>query len=556
MLADGKNQLIAEIDKRLEDKIIEKSNADLLKKLIRNADNFTEALAIAELGTTYKRTGFHFDKRLENKGNTIKYFKKNEQLSFSDGKGGVINKLIIGDNYYALLNLLIEYRGKIDVIYIDPPYGKDSMGEFAKTNYNNSLTRDNLLSMLYPRLFLAKQLLAEDGVIFCSIDDKNQAYIKCLFDEIFGESNFLFNLPRITKKGGKSTQTIAKNNDYIIAYSLSKNIKFGVESKDSISLGKYEYEDEFVNTRGKYKLTQTLDYNSLQYNCSMDYEIEIDGRKFYPGGSKEKMETRHNGQHGKTDWVWRWSKSAVEWGIKEKMFVIKNDRIYTKSYLNCRKKNGKNEIEMIDASNKAYTTLSYMDNKYSNDNAKKEFDNIFHNGSTIFKNPKGTVLISELIKMVCDKDDAIILDFFAGSGTTGQAVLELNKMDGGNRQAILCTLNEITDVNPNGIAYDVTSKRLKRIMTGSCYDGNSDFSWIKNNAPYGGTLDVYEIDTVANYANEKGNTAFDVIDETLYGQEKFKTLKEKINWICNNFDGTQYFLTDSNKKSTARNEGV
>lgn len=88
------------------------------------------------------------------------------------------------------------------------------------------------------------------------------------------------------------------------------------------------------------------------------------------------------------------------------------------------------------------------------------------------------------------------------------------------------------------------------------YSRISDFSWIKNNAPYGGTLDVYEIDTVANYANEKGNTAFDVIDETLYGQEKFKTLKEKINWICNNFDGTQYFLTDSNKKSTARNEGV
>lgn len=102
----------------------------------------------------------------------------------------------------------------------------------------------------------------------------------------------------------------------------------------------------------------------------MDYEIELEGRKFYPGGTKEGMIDRHNGNHGVTDWVWRWSKSAVEWGIQQKMFIIKNDRIYTKSYLNCRKKNGKNELDIIDAT-KAYTTLSYMDNKYSNDNGKK-----------------------------------------------------------------------------------------------------------------------------------------------------------------------------------------
>ncbi len=543
MLNKIKEDLIAEIDRRLNDKIIEATNAKLLKKLIEGSDNAEEAIAIAELGTTYKRTGFHFDKRLEKKGNTIKYFKKNEDLSFSDGKGGVIHKLIIGDNYDALLNLLIEYRGKIDVIYIDPPYGKDKMGQFAQTNYDNELTRDNLLSMLYPRLILAKQLLSNEGVIFCSIDDRNQAYVKCLFDEVFDESKFLFNLPRITKKGGKSTQTIAKNNDYILAYTKSDDIKFALEEKSDESLDKYEFEDEFVSTRGKYKLTQTLDYNSLQYNTSMDYEIEIDGKKFYPGGCKEIMEQRHAGQHGVTDWVWRWSKSAVEWGLKEKMFVIKNDRIYTKSYLKCRKKNGKNEIEYIDATRKAYTTLSYLDdNKYSNDNAKKELDKIFDNGNLIFKNPKGSVLVSELVKMVCDKEDGIILDFFAGSGTTGHSVLELNK-DGGTRQFILCTLNEITDVNPNGVAYDVTTKRLKRIMTGSCYDNSKNFDFArKNMEPYGGTLDVYEIGEVANFENTKGKTAFDVIDETLYGKEKFKTLKEKIEWVCENFDRTQKIL--------------
>ena len=535
----NKQNLIDEINRRVDDKILERSNADLLIKLINQAETLTEAIAIAELGTTYKRTGFHFDKRLEKIGNTIKYFKKNEKLSFSDGSDDIPNKLIIGDNYDALLNLLVEYKGRIDVIYIDPPYGKDSMGEFAQTNYNNALTRDNLLSMLYPRLLIAKKLLSKDGVIFCNIDDKNHSYVKCLMDEVFGETAFLLNVPRITKKGGKSTQTIAKNNDYILGYTFSNDIIFSQESKTDLT--KYKYEDEFVEKRGKYALTQTLDYNTLQYSKSMDYEIEIEGKKFYPGGSLEGMKQRHNGNHGVTDWVWRWSNNAVEWGIKEKLFVVKNDRIYTKSYLNCRKKNGKNELETIDAT-KAYTTLSYMDNKFSNDNGKKELDLIFDTGSVLFKNPKPTSLIYELIKMVSSNDDAIILDFFAGSGTTGQAVLNLNNDDGGNRKFILCTNNEITSTTPNGIAYDVTTKRLKRTMTGECYDGSKDFKWLEKHKPLGGSLDVYEIASVSNAEKVAGKTAFDVIDETLYGKEKFITLKEKIEWVCENFDGMQKMI--------------
>lgn len=189
-----KADLIDELDKRIADKIIEQTNADLLKKLIDGAETVNEAIMIAELGTTYKRTGFHFDKRLEKMTDTVKYFKKNESLSFETDKSTLTHKLIIGDNYDALLNLLIEYRGKIDVIYIDPPYGKDSMGEFAQTNYDNAITRDNLLSMLYPRLVLARQLLSDNGVIFCSIDDKNQAYVKGLFDEVFGENGFVANI--------------------------------------------------------------------------------------------------------------------------------------------------------------------------------------------------------------------------------------------------------------------------------------------------------------------------------------------------------------------------
>ena len=548
----SKDMLIAELDRRVADKILEKSNADLLKKLIIKSESLTEAISIAELGTTYKRTGLHFDKRLEKPSNTISYFKKNNSLSFVTNQSKTTHKLIIGDNYPALLNLLIQYRHSIDVIYIDPPYGKDSLGEFAQTNYENALTRDNLISMLYPRLILAKQLLSSSGVIFVSIDDRNQAYIKCLMDEVFGESSFLLNVPRITKKGGKSTQTIAKNNDYVLGYTLSSDIVFSQEEKTDLS--KYKYEDQYVETRGKYALTQTLDYDSLQYSTGMDYEIEFEGKKFYPGGNKEEMEKRHNGMHGVTDWVWRWSKSAVEWGIKNDFLVVKNNRIYTKSYLKCRKKNGKNEIEFIDPT-KAFTTLSFIDNKYSNDNGKKELDSIFDNGSVIFKNPKPSSLTTSLINMVCSKKDAIILDFFGGSGTTAQSVLELNSKDGGERQFILCQLNEVTDTTPNGIAYDVTAKRLKRIMTGCCYDGTKDFKLARDGfIPYKENLDVYEINSVANFEKTEGKTAFDVIDEELYGLKKFDYLKDKIQWVCNSFEPTQIIIESDESYIKRENE--
>lgn len=221
-LAINKQNLVDEINRRVGDKILEKSNADLLIKLINQADTLTEAIAIAELGTTYKRTGFHFDKRLEKVGNTIKYFKKNDELSFSDGSGDTPNKLIIGDNYDALLNLLIQYKGRIDVIYIDPPYGKDKMGNFAEANYDNAITRDNLLSMLYPRLIIAKKLLSERGIFFCSIDDKNQAYVKSLLDEVFDESRNLFTISWERRTKCQNTETakrmLQSRIEYIFVY--------------------------------------------------------------------------------------------------------------------------------------------------------------------------------------------------------------------------------------------------------------------------------------------------------------------------------------------------
>ncbi len=512
-----KADLIAEIEKRVSDRILEQTNADLLIKLINNADSLDEAINIAALGTTYKRTGLHFDKRLEKMSDTIKYFKKNETLSFHTDDDKPTHKLIIGDNYEALQNLLIQYRGKVNVIYIDPPYGKDSMGEFAATNYNNAITRDNLLSMLYPRLQLAKQLLSDDGVIFCSIDDKNQAYVKCLFDEVMGEENFIGEYIWFKKlTGGYDNKNINIQHEYIFVYSKRYSPELLAKDKDIET--KYTLEDEDGK---KFKWDSLWNVGGLTYSKSLDYPIIApDGSEIWPIGEKGKS-------------FWLWSKEKVQ-AERDKLLFKRDKSGYWKVY------------KRIYASDAVVSgSMLKPEVVKGNTNSSAELKSIF--GTKLFDYAKPTELIKYLIDRI-NKPTSLILDFFAGSGTTGHAVLDLNKQDGGNRTFILCQLNEKTETTPNGIAYDVTSKRLKRIMTGECYDGTKDFKWLEKNEPYGGNLDVYEIGSVSNFEWAEGKTPFDVIDEKLYGKEKFATVREKIEWVCGNFDKTQKYLENLNEE--------
>lgn len=517
--------LIDDINKRVSDKILEQSNADLLIKLIKNADSLDEAINIASLGTTYKKTGLHFDKRLEKMSDTINYFKKNEDLSFHTDDSKPTNKLIIGDNYQALQNLLIQYKNKINVIYIDPPYGKDSMGEFAKTNYNNAITRDNLLSMLYPRLQLAKQLLSDDGVIFCSIDDKNQAYVKCLFDEVFGEDNFIGNICRVAIKGGTKTRNIKPVHDYLITY--GKELNYSNEKKELLMGEEFEEEFNFIYSDNKGSFAKGRELN--KWGAGSKREDSPSMWFPVPGpGNIEIYPIRNDGSEGR----WRWGKNKLLQAIKD------DDVIYEKRedgtyilYEKIRKNREKNK------------QLTSVLSDFINAQGSEVLKDIFNTLMSVFDYAKPYELILNLIKNYII-EDAIILDFFAGSGTTGHAVLDLNKQDGGNRTFILCQLNEKTETTPNGIAYDVTSKRLKRVMTGECYDGTKDFKWIEKNEAYGGNLDVYEIENVANFESTEGKTPFEVIDETLYGKEKFSTVKEKIDWVCSNFEKTQKYLDD------------
>lgn len=564
-----KLDLITQIDKRLEDNIIEHTNATLLKKLIRNAETVTEAMMIAELGTTYKRTGFHFDKRLEKIGDDIKYLKKNEELSFVNDKDKLTHKLIIGDNYDALQNLLITHRGKIDVIYIDPPYGKDDMGAFADTNYTNNITRDNLLSMLYPRLQIAKQLMCTHGVIFCSIDDKNQAYLKCLFDEVFGEQNFLGCIIQYKGNAQNDAKNIQKNHDYILVYINGRKYHNLNGKKKEITVlqdGKSFKKKVFIDEAGNFyyigsglvtgnastlKERVTMGW-SIYYNPITKDKIAIEdyNREIAKVSNNEdevyttRMDYINNGyivirppkKNGKLGrWTWRCEEFNNR---KDTILITDSLSVVQKVYVNPA------DITEIDGV-KYYIKESLTENiksicNFSSANGTSQLVEILSTND--FDNPKNVDLLKMLIKSYSNTDNPIILDFFAGSGTTGQAVLALNKEDGYDREFILCTNNEVTTNTPNGIAIDITSKRMKRIMSGECYGGSKDFMWLANNEVYGDNLEVFEITTVDSRAQSQHINPLTVIDETVYGIDKFKSVHEKINWLCNNFENTQKYI--------------
>lgn len=537
-LSELKQSLINDLDNRVADRILEPANRDLLKKLINNAENKTEAISIAELGTTYKRTGFHFDKKLEKQTDTIKYFKKNSELSFVTDENRLTHKLIIGDNYDALLNLSISYKNKIDVIYIDPPYGKDNMGDFAQTNYDNAITRDNLLSMLYPRLVLAKEFLTDEGVIFCSIDDKNQAYVKGLFDEVFGEQNFISSLIwKCRNSLYYAEPCISIQTEYILLYAKNKK-SFSLSSfdKEVINADEEKVLTGFYFNRIKKKYDSD-DYTNPDNDPRGPYKtsgkVRNDGRQKYTVTSPTGVQHTEAWVYSPDVFKKLDDDGQIYWGIDGS--AQPRRKSYYKDFIGNVSSNILADEYVRSIDNKGEVKKEKYFEIGTTETGTKELKKIFN--QELFDYPKPASLIKYLIYLY-PKKKFTILDFFAGTGTTGQAVLELNKEDGGNRTFILCTNNEVTKSNPNGIAYDVTSKRLKRVMTGECYDGANNFKWIKENETLGDNLDVYEIEQVSNINQTPGECAFDVIDETLYGIDKLEP-KEKIRFVCENFSVTQ-----------------
>ncbi|MEW6608252.1 MAG: site-specific DNA-methyltransferase [bacterium] len=390
------------------------------------------------------------------------------------------NLILHGDNLKNLKALLPTYTGKVKCIYIDPPYNTGNERWVYNDNVNSpmmqewlgkvvdrdDLTRhDKWLCMMTPRLKLLRELLREDGVIFVSIDDNEVHHLRMLMDEVFGEGNFITQLIwRKRAGGGSDSKYISVEHEYCILYtkSIDKTEIKRLELDDK-TLRNYPYEDGYVNTRGKYCL-KPLHNDGLQDSPGLHYDIEC------PDGTLLKgMEHQ-----------WVYSESTFKDKLKDGRIEFKKSKngwkIYYKVYLNEEK--GKlvydEEGNIVQRKRKPFSILYEVSlNKDGNaDLAAISMDKKFDY-------PKPVDLIKHLLKLGTDKE-GIVLDSFAGSGTTAHAVLDLNKEDGGNRKFILVECEDYAD--------RITAERVRRVIKGV---PNARDEKLRNGL--GGTFSYFEL---------------------------------------------------------------
>ena len=403
------------------------------------------------------------------------------------------NLYIEGDNLDVLKVLRETYLGKVKMIYIDPPYntgndfvynddfGKDK-GTFEETSglfdEEGNQTIDPMqrntesygrfhtdwLNMIYPRLKVARDLLADDGVIFISLDDNEIENLTKVCNEIFGEENFIAVFPRLTTKSGKTPATYMISHDYVLCYVKSaKNIFIGKQYEDA----SYKYSDEYESTRGKYNLKQPLDCNSISYSASLDYPITHEGITYYPGGDYNEYLKRKEGKVLPKDYAWRWSKDLFNFGLENGWIVFQNGRIYTKGYLNAAIEKGPNGYVIVSREKtRKNSTIDFISNEYSNDIAKKQVASFGIDAS--FDYPKPYNLVEELLSTYYNWGDAIVLDFFSGSSSTAEAVMRKNAVSKTFAKYIMVQLPEELEESNRGknkqykTICDIAKERIRR----------------------------------------------------------------------------------------------
>jgi adenine-specific DNA-methyltransferase len=438
---------------------------NILPNLI-NSDNKLNIQALEDLigltNTTYKKSGYELNFVGKALAKTIADEEPKYELALEKNRSKNMNNtnniVITGDNIEVLKLLKLNYEAKIKMIYIDPPYNTGTENFIYKDNFKDTekdliekfnLAEDDInyihniygtknhsgwLSFMYPRLVLARNLLKEDGVIFISIDDNEQANLKLLCDEIFGEENFVASWIWQRNFAPKNdNKYISISTEYIIMFAKNK-LKF-----DRLLLPRESKHDEkYFNPdndhRGEWTSGSIL---ASRIGNSTPFEIIApNGKKHLPPQGRD----------------WRYSKDTID-KLRE------DNRLYFGKDGNGVPRVKRFLSEMPNGI-VPQNLLLYKDVGSAQD-AQKTIKDLF-NGSHIFDYPKPINLIKKfLIVSTSSQNDDIILDFFAGSGTTGQAVMELNKEDGGNRKFILVQIDD--PVKTDSTAYKNGFKTIDEI---------------------------------------------------------------------------------------------
>ncbi|MDR3186689.1 MAG: site-specific DNA-methyltransferase [Christensenellaceae bacterium] len=485
--------------------------------------------SVYSLITQRIKTGFVFDVAPEVNHNNVALAEENTSLGInieSTKQGKTEHKLIIGENYDALKVLCSTYidqygKGLIDVIYIDPPYNTEKSKEdgnnykddvkATKFVYRDKFTRDGWLNMMNERLKLSRKLLTEKGIIFISIDDNEQAYLKVLCDEVFGEENFIASMPRktvgsVTTKSDRELQVL---HDYLLCYTKSTEMNLALKC-----VGKkvYPYRDdggEFYivplqdnGPHGTKSARPNLWYPIYYFNGEFSLDGKLDSEMIIPND--------HRNDAG----CWMWSKNKFLSSKKDLFY--KDGTVYIKHYFH------KDEDQ-----NRYQHNKTWLDN-FLNKNGSLTMSALGLRGKFDYTKPV------ELLKFcigLCKNKNATVLDFFAGSGTTGQAVMELNREDNGGRRFILVTNNE------NNIAIDVTLERLNRVINGKGLNGadiewkySIDFPYLINNSVRVFDIKNYELKlsdiTKAEELLIKAEKEFKRLNESYGSRNEFDIYRE------------------------------
>ena len=368
-------------------------------------------------------------------------------LSCGDAASG--NLIVQGDNLHALKALLPRYAGQVKCIYIDPPYNTGNEGWAYNDNVNSAEIRkwlgevvgkegetldrhDRWLCMMYPRLVLLRQFLRDDGAIFISIDDNEVATLRLLMDEIFGESNFLASIAwekRYTRSNNAKMFYSLK--DYVISYRRSPVLSILKEPRNEKSDGNYANPDN--DTRGPWMTSSYVNPATKDKRPNLVYvltnpvtQVQVD----HPTHAWKYAKEEHL-RHVSDNRLW-WGKSGEARFPRLKLFLNEQTKGLVPVDLWSHEETG------------------------TTDDGGNEVKEIF--GHAAFDTPKPASLIQRILRLSTDKD-SLILDSFAGSGTTGHAVLKQNAEDGGDRCFILVEMDE-------GIARNVTAERVRRVSTG------------------------------------------------------------------------------------------